>query len=151
MTWVCSLADRDTRGTDVGVIAPALDAFLIELHSEPLPPEVVAWAHPLGSGARAQKSQTDFYARKASKARWGESPHNYRLALDSYPLILDAAGKRVVSGDPRHYLLIGVVARRIGLAWGGTWLKFADHPHVEVPGWKTVVKAALGPTFPRAI
>ena len=148
-TWTCRLVDADSRATDIGTVDPALDAFIVALHAEPLPEGVLSWAHPAGSGARGKASQKANLANKTSKADWGESPHNYGLAVDSYPIVLDGNGKKVVSSDPKHYALLGVIARRLALGWGGAWAKFPDAPHVEIPGWKTVVQTALGAGWPR--
>lgn len=65
-----------------------------------------------------------------TRARGGQSNHNYGLACDLCPF---------VNGKPDFtttatYVAIGAEAVKLGLEWGGSWKKFVDLPHVQVPG-----------------
>jgi len=84
-------------------------------------------------GTRTYAEQDALYAKGRTapgpirtKARAGESNHNFGLALD---LGLFAGGKYLE--DSPFYARIGeIVAKFPELEWGGSW-KFVDEPHVE--------------------
>lgn len=38
-----------------------------------------------------------------------------------------------VSWDPHQYAPLGVLARKHGLVWGGSWTTLKDYPHLELP------------------
>lgn len=71
-----------------------------------------------------------------TNARGGQSAHNFGIAgdlvLDGY---LDRAGLQP-DYRPASYDLLGVLATKHGLVWGGSW-HFKDLPHVQVPGFIT--------------
>jgi len=89
-------------------------------------------------GLRGKKDQEDAFAKGNSKAKWGESPHNYGCALDFFRLLQTGA-------DWSISWFQGTVGPEVAkdqrLEWGGTWPKFKDYPHVELRGWKELVKA----------
>lgn len=91
---------------------------------------------------RNEADQNHAYSRGHSKARFGESPHNFKpsLAVDFFRLTL-AGG---ASFDrPWFIAVLGPAARGAGLEWGGDWRSFKDYPHVEVPDWKGKVKSGI--------
>jgi peptidoglycan L-alanyl-D-glutamate endopeptidase CwlK len=61
--------------------------------------------------------------------RW-QSNHNYGLAVDLCPFV---DGKPQWN-DNSGFIGIGAEAARHGLEWGGSWKKFIDKPHVQLPG-----------------
>lgn len=66
---------------------------------------------------------------KVTNARGGSSFHNYGLACDLCPF---------VDGKPdwdnlKAFAKIGDEAEKLGLEWGGDWVKFKDRPHVQMP------------------
>lgn len=63
---------------------------------------------------------------RVTKAKGGQSYHNYGLAVD---LAFVVNGK--ISWEEKLYKNIGRWASQIGLTWGGTW-KFVDYPHVQL-------------------
>jgi peptidoglycan L-alanyl-D-glutamate endopeptidase CwlK len=89
-------------------------------------------------GYRSIDEQNRLYAqgrtkpgRIVTKARGGESPHNYHLAKD-YCFKLPH-GAVSWAGDWR---LFGKTAKDCGLEWGGGWLKFVDRPHIQLRSWR---------------
>lgn len=88
-----------------------------------------------------------------TKAKAGESPHNWGVAAD---FILDLEheywkkwldkpdtpwdnGKGTKTTKPNVinvWYQFGTLAKEIDLEWGGTW-KFLDLPHVEILNWKS--------------
>ena len=63
-----------------------------------------------------------------TKARGGQSPHNFGLAVDLCPF---ENGKPNWQASPAVWQQIGHEAERLGLEWGGNW-KFVDMPHVQL-------------------
>lgn len=83
------------------------------------------------AGLRTFKEQDDLFRKrpKVTNARAGQSFHNYGLAVD-VAFVVD--GK--ISWDDKLYKNIGKWALNAGLEWGGSWKKFKDMPHVQLPG-----------------
>jgi peptidoglycan L-alanyl-D-glutamate endopeptidase CwlK len=71
-----------------------------------------------------------------TKAKPGESWHNFGLAFDVVPLI---AGKAV--WDSPRWTEIGALGKAIGLAWGGDFKSFKDLPHFEFHPELTIKQA----------
>jgi len=94
-----------------------------------------------------------------TRARGGESPHNYRVAADSvfnpdfvvlptvrakgkdWPALWDKSSE-ATRGLWMHY---GQTAERLGLEWGGRWGDLDEHglgfdlPHVQMKDWKRYI------------
>jgi peptidoglycan L-alanyl-D-glutamate endopeptidase CwlK len=111
-------------------VKPVMEAFVLEAkkHFQQLGVDCVVIC-----GTRTYAEQDAIYAQGrtkpgkiVSRARGGESRHNFGLAID---LGLFAGGKYLE--DSPFYDHIGkVVAKFPALEWGGSW-KFVDEPHVE--------------------
>jgi hypothetical protein len=65
-----------------------------------------------------------------TQARGGESNHNYGLAADLCPF---KSGKPDWNAPISIWATIGMAANARGLEWGGSWKKFLDKPHVQLP------------------
>lgn len=84
---------------------------------------------------RGQKEQNNLFAAGYTRARWGQSPHNFGMAVD-----IVHYGK-YWNLTPKEWAVIGMlgkeVARRrnIKITWGGDW-KFYDPAHWELADWK---------------
>ncbi len=79
-------------------------------------------------------AQTALYAQGrtmpgkiVTKAKAGESVHNYRLAFDFAPLI---EGK-IAWNNTQLFTTCGKIAEKCGLEWGGSWKSFKDLPHCQ--------------------
>lgn len=89
---------------------------------------------------RTAERQNDLYALGNSKAKGGQSPHQYGCAID---LVHSVHGWNL---DRKAWELIGHVGQEIiaqaglaivSFAWGGDW-KFYDPAHWQVEDWKMV-------------
>jgi peptidoglycan L-alanyl-D-glutamate endopeptidase CwlK len=82
-------------------------------------------------GLRTFAEQDALFAKRprVTKARGGQSNHNYGLAVDLCPF---KAGKPDWN-DGDAFNTIGREAKKLGLEWGGDW-KFVDKPHVQLCG-----------------
>lgn len=65
-----------------------------------------------------------------TKARGGESNHNFGLAVDVCPYRNGKLDWNYRAG----FLALDAAAEKAGLNWGGDWKKFLDLPHLELPG-----------------
>lgn len=79
-------------------------------------------------GLRTFKQQNDLFAKRprVTKARGGQSYHNYGVAVDVAFIV-----NGEISWNDRLYRNVGRWASRVGLEWGGNW-KFVDMPHVQL-------------------
>jgi hypothetical protein len=87
---------------------------------------------------RDEKDQTDAFARGNSKARFGESPHNFKPALAIDWFRLTQAGGATFD-RPWFVSVLMPAARAAGLVSGADFHTFKDYPHVEVKDWKSRV------------
>jgi len=112
-------------------LASRIAALLDALTQHGLQVEVV-------QGLRTFAEQDGLFAQGRTKpgpvvtrARGGQSNHNYGLAVDLVPF---------TNGQPNWnaplgvWTTIGSEAEKLGLEWGGDWKKFVDKPHVQLPG-----------------
>lgn len=108
-------------------------AFIETAHAHKIPLRVFC-------GYRSPEQQLVYYQRGTSKARPGQSPHNYGLAVD----IIHVTEAWNLTNE--QWKLMGVlgfeVARRqnLKLEWGGDW-EFYDPAHWEIKGWKAEITA----------
>lgn len=86
-------------------------------------------------GYRTFAEQDALWARGRSTAgppvtdaKGGQSYHNYGLAVDLCP----CKGGEPDWDDARAFQLVGELALRVGLEWGGTWKKSLNRPHVQL-------------------
>lgn len=66
-----------------------------------------------------------------TRARGGQSNHNYGLAVDVVPF---TNGKPNWNAPNSVWMAIGQEGGKLGLEWGGNWKKFIDKPHLQLPG-----------------
>lgn len=67
-----------------------------------------------------------------TKAKPGQSFHNYGLAIDVVPIVNGKA-----DWNSKLWSKIGEIGKACGFAWGGDWKSFKDLPHFEYPPGKT--------------
>ena len=96
---------------------------------------------------RDNESQDALYAQGrtkpgkiVTKAKGGESFHNYRCAFDVVPLV---NGKPVWDDIPL-WEQIGRLGKQIGLEWAGDWPTFKESPHFQYTGGKTLKQLQAG-------
>lgn len=89
-------------------------------------------------GERGEAEQTKAHKGGFSKAKFGQSPHNYSPALGVDIGPHDYPGK-----VPESYqrLKVGIMAAArmegVDLVWGGDW-KMRDYPHFELRDWRNL-------------
>jgi peptidoglycan L-alanyl-D-glutamate endopeptidase CwlK len=66
-----------------------------------------------------------------TRARGGQSNHNYGLAVDVVPF---TGGKPQWDAPNSVWVAIGAEGGKQGLEWGGSWKKFIDKPHLQLGG-----------------
>jgi len=90
----------------------------------------------LTSGVRTFAEQDTLYAigrttgtkgAFVTKARGGQSYHNYGVAVDFVRITNSSA-----DWSRAAYSALGAEAKALGLEWGGNW-QFIDVPHVQLP------------------
>lgn len=86
------------------------------------------------SGSRTFDEQDSLYAQGrtragkiVTKAKGGQSWHNYGLAFDIG--IFGADG--TYHGESPDYAKCGEIGEALGLEWGGSWANFQDEPHFQ--------------------
>jgi hypothetical protein len=97
----------------------------------------------VSQGLRTWEEQDALYAKGrtvspigkkyiVTKAKGGESFHNFGLAVDI--VVLDALRK--ADWDLRHpgWAAAGKAGQSVGLEWGGDWKGFRDVPHFQYTG-----------------
>jgi peptidoglycan L-alanyl-D-glutamate endopeptidase CwlK len=91
-------------------------------------------------GFRSNDAQKTLYSigrtrpgRVVTKARPGQSPHNWELAAD-YAILVK--GKCDWNSKSARWNLFGMLAKKCLLTWGGNFPGFRDCPHVQMPNWR---------------
>lgn len=116
-----------------------------------LDPRLVQWfeafqkLHPDGHisfAGRGKADQEAAFNSGHSKAHFGQSAHNYNMAIDLFR-ITPAAG---ASWDAVWFRnVVGpCVALNHELYWGGHFKDIVDLPHVEIKNWEELVKNGQG-------
>jgi peptidoglycan L-alanyl-D-glutamate endopeptidase CwlK len=103
----------------------------------------------VSSGRRSRVEQETLYAIGRTKpgkivtnARFGESAHNFGLAVDVFVRVKDARGGYKADWSPSLYEKLWAAAQAAGLdaaglAWAGNWKgKFKELVHFELAGWR---------------
>lgn len=82
-----------------------------------------------------------------TKAKPGDSWHNYGVAFDAVPLRdgTPVWGNKTPA-DASLWQTMGQCGERVGLEWGGRW-KFVDMPHFQATQGKTIAQAKAGAVF----
>lgn len=83
-------------------------------------------------GMRSIAEQDELYAsgrtrsgKIVTKAKGGQSYHNYGLAVDLVELVNNGADWSYDMGKLKPY------AQKYGIGWGGDWVGFKDFPHFD--------------------
>lgn len=89
---------------------------------------------------RNEADQEAAFKAKASRAHFGQSPHNYipSLAVDIIPFPCD--WKDIKKFKEMAACVLKIAGRlHIDLEWGGSW-KLKDFPHMQLKNWKELKK-----------
>ena len=78
-----------------------------------------------------------------TKAKGGQSNHNFALAVDVFPLWEDGQLHMDAKSDKKNVQIlrkIAPVGKSIGLEWGGDWKSMVDNPHFQLKTGKTMAQ-----------
>ncbi len=96
---------------------------------------------------RDHASQAALYAQGrtapgkiVTKARPGQSYHNYRLAFDFVPIVNGKADYKNLKTFER----CGEIAEQVGLTWAGRWKTFKEYAHCQYTGGLTLADLQIG-------
>jgi len=92
--------------------------------------------HPeghLSCAGRGHDEQEVLFHRKASKARWTQSAHNWNAALDIFCLIPDNGD---IYDRVWFYQVLGPCIPTQFSWYGRANAKFPEMPHIELGGWE---------------
>ena len=85
---------------------------------------------------RTAEEQDALYAQgrtkhgpKVTNAKAGQSMHQYKVALDLYPLV---NGKPDFSGKAPEWFKIAAIFKKHGFEWAYEWKRFKEMPHFQM-------------------
>lgn len=119
---------------------------------------------------RDGESQDALYAqgrtkpgRIVTRARAGQSMHNYRLAFDVVPLrygkpVWGTSGNGIDDNpadddkdDLELWQRVGAIGKACGLEWSGDWVSFKEFPHFQYTSGLTLSQLQAGKTLPSPV
>jgi peptidoglycan L-alanyl-D-glutamate endopeptidase CwlK len=96
---------------------------------------------------RDSESQDALYAQGRStpgnivtRAKAGQSWHNWRCALDVVPLV----NGKAIWDDQAMWKQVGEIGKSCGLEWAGDWKTFKEYPHFQYTGGLTLAQLQQG-------
>jgi peptidoglycan L-alanyl-D-glutamate endopeptidase CwlK len=93
-------------------------------------------------GYRGRVEQDLAFREGFSKARFGQSPHNFKpsYAFDAYTYPIDVHDWR--AANRLGEAMLAAAARvNVDLMWGGHFMRFKDRPHFELRNWRVLEQA----------
>jgi peptidoglycan L-alanyl-D-glutamate endopeptidase CwlK len=96
---------------------------------------------------RDSESQDALYAQGrttpgniVTRAKAGQSWHNWRCALDVVPLV----NGKAIWDDQALWKQVGEIGKSCGLEWAGDWVTFQEFPHFQYTGGMTLAQLQQG-------
>ena len=96
---------------------------------------------------RDSESQDALYAQGrttpgniVTRAKAGQSWHNWRCALDVVPLV----NGKAIWDDQALWKQVGEIGKSCGLEWAGDWKTFKESPHFQYTGGLTLAQLQQG-------
>ena len=96
---------------------------------------------------RDNESQNALYAQGrttpgniVTRAKAGQSWHNWRCALDVVPLV----NGKAIWDDQAMWKKVGEIGKSCGLEWAGDWVTFKEFPHFQYTGGLTLAQLQQG-------
>lgn len=103
---------------------------------------------------RDNDSQAALYAQGrtkpgkiVTKAKPGQSIHNYRLAFDFCPVV----NGKAMWNDIAAFNECGLISEKLGLEWAGRWKVFKELAHCQYTGGLTLADLQAGKTLPAVL
>lgn len=106
--------------------------------------ETMQLVHPETHTSCAGRNETEqeaLYARRASRARWGESAHNYNMALD---LFVTLPGSTDIYDENWFYTILKPNIPDWIVWYGAPGSVFYELPHVEIRNWRSYYSLLVG-------
>lgn len=98
--------------------------------------------HPeahISCAGRGRLDQESFYAKGASKARYGESAHNFNAAIDIFRLL---ENEYDLSKDWFQAALVPSLTPDLNW-YGRPGAPFYERPHIEIGAWNQMAKNGI--------
>jgi len=76
-----------------------------------------------------------------SRAKWGQSPHNFAPSYAFDIAFKDDKGK--LDWSPKLFQMFAEIVKekfKTQITHGGDWAKFPDYPHFELKDWQKMIK-----------
>ena len=96
---------------------------------------------------RDNESQDALYAQGrtapgniVTRAKAGQSWHNWRCALDVVPLV----NGKAIWDDQAMWKQVGEIGKSCGLEWADDWVTFKEFPHFQYTGGMTLAQLQQG-------
>lgn len=96
------------------------------------------------------ESQNELYAQGrtkpgkiVTKAKGGQSFHNWRVAFDFVPLL----NGKPAWNDTVLFTRCGEIGESVGLEWAGRWTRFKELAHLQYTGGLKLIDFQNGKTF----
>lgn len=121
-------ADRDGAHPEIVAFEKAMRKAMAKIY-------VPVFAHNM---VRDAAHQNALYVQGVTKAKAGQSPHNYGLAVDI------VHSTKAWDMTPEQWAIFGHVGKELALRhgipiiWGGDWTSFPDPAHWEIANWKSL-------------
>ena len=81
--------------------------------------------------------------RKVTRAKAGQSFHNYKVAFDFVPIVYGKAQWN----DKALFNRIGIMGENLGLTWAGRWTEFPESVHFQLTNGLTIEDFQAGKTL----
>lgn len=128
---------RQSDETRIATLADPLQRLVRALQADQVPFMVIC-------GHRDRAGQEAAYNNGTSRARFGQSPHNFlpSRAVDLAPFAATSVdyNRLTLAEYNRLAAIVKSYAAALGIAitWGGDFSSFKDRPHFELTGWKAM-------------
>ena len=103
---------------------------------------------------RDHESQAELYAQGrtkpgkiVTKAKPGQSWHNWKVAVDVVPLRNGKPVWGTAGADGELWQKVGEIGESVGLEWAGRWKTFKEYAHFQYTGGLTLADFQNGRTF----
>ena len=107
---------------------------------------------------RDHESQNALYAQGrtapgkiVTKAKGGQSFHNYKIAFDVVPLRNGKAVWGTSGEDGKLWQRLGEIGESLGLEWAGRWVSFKEYPHFQYTGGLKLADFQAGKTLTETV
>lgn len=115
------------------------EALLAECRRQGIELAVTAALRTVAEQDRLYACGRSLPGKIVTRARGGQSFHNYGLAFDVCPLKSGRADWTDLTAFDR----VGRLGMKLGLEWGGSWPRFRDRPHFQYTAGYTIAELSV--------